>query len=143
MFVLWLKPSAIFSSLKFSTAESLLGTLTDMDFPNNIEFRHVAQDNFKTNCTRAYECFSSSGGVGLSKEAFLEALRFLFYKKVGAQVRSIVPNPDDDLSTGTILYLGMSYVLLDLKAPNIPRDKFVGYISEVLQVVLIIRKEVQ
>ena len=103
----------------------------------------VAQDNFKTNCTRAYERFSSGGGVGLSKEAFLEALRFLFYKKVGAQVRSIVPNPDDDLSTGTILYLGMSYVLLDLKAPNIPRDKFVGYISEVLQVVLIIRKEVQ
>ena len=69
-------------------------------------------------------------------------MRYLFYKKLGADVRSIVPDPDDDLSTGTILYLGMSYALLDHKSPTIPREQFTDYIMETLSVVLIIRKEV-
>jgi hypothetical protein len=101
----------------------------------------MGQDQFKTNVTRAFERFTS-GGIGVPRERFLEAVRYLFYKKLGADVRSIVPDPDDDLSTGTILYLGMSYALLDHKSPTIPREQFTDYIMETLSVVLIIRKEV-
>ena len=45
-----------------------------------------------------------------------EAMRYLFYEKVGPEIRSIVPSPDDDLPTGTIIYLALSYVLLDHKS---------------------------
>ena len=90
---------------------------------------------------RIYERFSARGN-GVPKDTMLEAMRYLFYEKVGPEIRSIVPSPDDDLPTGTIIYLALSYVLLDHKSKVIPREKFVGYIRDTLEVMLLLRKEV-
>ena len=90
---------------------------------------------------RIYERFSAKGN-GVPKDSMLEAARYLFYEKVGPEVRSIVPSPDDDLSTGTIIYLALSYVLIDHKAKVIPREKFTGFMKDTLETMLIIRKEV-
>ena len=100
-----------------------------------------AQDSFRTNAMRIYERFSARGN-GVPKDTMLEAMRYLFYEKVGPEIRSIVPSPDDDLPTGTIIYLALSYVLLDHKSKVIPREKFVGYIRDTLEVMLLLRKEV-
>ena len=99
------------------------------------------QDTFKNNAMRIYERFSAKGN-GVPKDSMLEAARYLFYEKVGPEVRSIVPSPDDDLSTGTIIYLALSYVLIDHKAKVIPREKFTGFMKDTLETMLIIRKEV-
>ena len=91
----------------------------------------TGQDAFKNNVMRIYERFSAKGN-GVPKDSMLEAARYLFYEKVGPEVRSIVPSPDDDLSTGTIIYLALSYVLIDHSAKIVPREKFSGYMKDVL-----------
>merc|ERR1711991_294594 len=67
---------------------------------------------FKVAVAKTYDRYSgAAGGTGVPSAQLLEAIRHFFYKRAPADIRNVVPNPDDELSTAAVIYLVMTYVL--------------------------------
>ena len=96
---------------------------------------------FRTAVTKTYERYVADGG-GILKERLLEALRHFFYKRAPPDVRNVVPNPDDEMSTAAIVYLCLVYQMRNYRREKrLVKQAFIDLTKGVVEAALILRNE--
>ena len=97
--------------------------------------------SFRTAVTKTYERYVAEDG-GILKERLLEALRHFFYKRAPPDVRNVVPNPDDEMSTAAIVYLCLTYQMRNFrKEKRLVKQAFIDLTKGVIESALILRSE--
>lgn len=97
--------------------------------------------SFRTAVTKTYERYASEDG-GILKPQLLEALRHFFYKRAPPDVRNVVPNPDDEMSTAAIVYLCLTFQMRNYqKDRRLVKQAFIDLTKGVIESALILRSE--
>ena len=97
---------------------------------------------FRTAVSKTYERYATEG-KGMEKKNLLEATRHFFYKRAPPDVRNVVPNPDDEMSTAAVVYLCLTYTLRDYRKSDIlVKQAFTDCVKSTVEAALILRGEI-
>jgi len=69
-------------------------------------------------------------------------LFFVFQQRAPPDVRNVVPNPDDEMSTAAVVYLCLTYTLRNYRKDNyLVKQAFTDCVKSVVEAALILRSE--
>ena len=87
--------------------------------------------------------FSKCFGLhSLTRFSLLVGLLLLFVQRAPPDVRNVVPNPDDEMSTAAVVYLCLTYTLRNYRKDTyLVKQAFTDCVKSTVEAALILRSE--